>query len=254
MPGLARAVVAVYERNINAWIDNASPADIDTGLAWYTDSREYWRATGRETGTPWRTVAAVVAVLSSQTSWPENKVHARLVIDQHRGGRDGRPDGCGGYPANLDKAYRILRSSDAGETVRVCDARAVSSKGTGRVVNCAGSHCDYAHVHGAKHAPFFWSITGERVDCPTVDVWATRIATVHPSEAAGLGSDDPRRRGLPGTAGDQIQDAYRRVAAARGWLPVQAQAVPWSTIQRLWLRADGARNGIRTDASIAAAH
>jgi hypothetical protein len=237
-------------RNILAWVALATPDEVSAGLAWYPDALAFCREVGRETGYAADVVAAVVAVLSSQTSWPENKANARKVIAWHQAGRTGRPPGCPGYGENFRKARRILRAADAGEPIRACASRALSSKGTGRIVACNGDHCGRAHVHGPKHAPFYWSIIGDP-DTPTVDVWATRVATIHPSEVATLAPDDPRRKGLPGKLGDDIRDAYRAVAAAQDILPVQAQAIPWGTIQTPWKRADGAANGRRDDALVA---
>ena len=221
------------------WYSLASDAEREAGTAWYRDARACAEYVARIGGHPVTVGAAVLAVLSPQSHWADNKRAAITVALAHRD-RAPMPESLAGvYGTNIRKAWSIL---DAG-AAEVCDGTRV--RADGRAIRCSPKrHGCRAHVHGPKVAEFYRTILGD-LDGRVLDVWAVRAATVRPREVPSLHAADARRRGLPGERWAELQTAYLDAAAVVEVEPAHFQATVWLVIRRAWLRADGRRNGKR---------
>lgn len=134
-----------YATNILAWYKQATAADLREGLEWYNRAERHAAALAAGTEFTVRETAAVIAALSPRVSWPGNADGARLMVTAATGARRNPPT-VAGFPANRDKAWRILHHEDPADV-----------------------------LGGPKVTSFFANITGD-LDAVTVDVWAARAA------------------------------------------------------------------------------
>lgn len=112
--------------NILTAYRNADPALKSHGLAWYPTAAEVAQQVADMAGIPFLNGAAVLAVLSPQTSWNHNVRWAFAIADAHR---NGDPLPSMGLGNNLRRARIALTSLDDVER----------SKGTLKVHNFYGS-------------------------------------------------------------------------------------------------------------------
>ena len=231
--------------NLLAWRALATPDELIAGREWYAEAGRFVRHLQRAHGTRYSRaqIAAVVATLSPNCAWVDNKSAAESLLRAHATNPEAALDASypGVYSQNVRKAVAIL---DGPRVPLVCDGTRIGARGTR--VKCSGeTHGCYAHLHGPKVAEFYRTILGD-LEGRTMDVWATRAADIHPEEDdLSLGPDDPRRAGNPSGRMHDLQSAYSAAAAIIGEHPAHLQAQVWLAIRRLWRRADGRRNGAR---------
>jgi hypothetical protein len=127
---------------------NATPAQRDAGENWYPKAAAFAGQLAAQYDIPMAVAAGVVAVVSPQTSWKDNKAVALSLVAAHAGG-ERMPTGLVGYPANRAKAWRMLDGEG------VC-----------------------AVLNGPKVVPFWHNILG-KWDVVTVDIHACRAAYGH---------------------------------------------------------------------------
>lgn len=118
MDTLARNVLDAYR--------SADPTLKSHGLKWYNTAADVAREVASRAGIPFHNGAAVVAVLSPQTSWDHNVRWAFAIADAHANGRDLPRMGLGN---NLKRARIAL--TDLSDVER--------TKGTLKVHNFYGS-------------------------------------------------------------------------------------------------------------------
>jgi hypothetical protein len=96
---------APLTRRILKIFHSATPQQVIDGLKWYDAARQ--AAHDIAAGTPYsiEQVSAVIAALSPEITWSQNKKAARQVVENHAAGNRNR---VGRYGANSEKAYKIL--------------------------------------------------------------------------------------------------------------------------------------------------
>jgi len=201
-------------RNVRTVIARASERERAEGLTWYQTAHdlaatlaESRGARGRGRSRSVQTWAAIIAVLSPQTSWETN---VALAVETAREG-----EALGGtFGLNVAKANAILAARAADPlTVRFES----EVRGTVRLVKA---------ISGDKVTAFYKLIFD-----PTNawDVCIDRHA-VHIALGQTLGNDERNNYLRRTTRRDNyrlVSDAYRAAAAAEGILPSQAQAIAW---------------------------
>ena len=209
--------------NIAAVLDLATAQDYADGISWYRRARRTAGVIGRLLGykgaKAYRQGAGIIAALSPSCEWDRNVSVAFAVV---RNGGEWRADDDSKYQsrANIDKARAIMlgaRPLDVlgGDKVRNFYAC---------IIEPSNSYAVCIDRHAAAVA--YGRTLSEREMSNAVAV----LATVSRYEA--------------------IADAYRAVAAARGLLPMDVQAITWVTWRRL---KDGARTFTIDDALVVSA-
>jgi hypothetical protein len=184
----AGTTTAACVKRIVDTFNRATPADIESGAAWYGDGEIFVRSLAAETGHDVDTVAAVVAHLSPRTTWQRNLYGATMLLTT------GTAPTCIGD--NVKRAERAIAAAAAGVDVR-------STFGAG----------------APKTRRFMANLLGQR-DVVTVDVWAARVAL-------GARDADPEKTlGRVGVY-DALERAYVLAAARLGVDPVTVQATTW---------------------------
>lgn len=87
---------------------DATPTEIQNGREWYADAQEFAAALAAASPYSTEQCAYVIAALSPNVAWGENKASATAAVDGHRVGIDPRKWRGAGYGANKVKAARIL--------------------------------------------------------------------------------------------------------------------------------------------------
>lgn len=122
----------------------ATAADYVEGQTWYDRAHDIARELSERYYLSLETVAAVIAVLSTNNKWSRNLFDAEEVIKFWCNPEefDYEPPKVCTYSRNLAKAFKILDG-------------------------------DLSACHGPKHEAFAANIRGDH-DCVTLDIWATR--------------------------------------------------------------------------------
>ena len=164
-------------------------------LQWYANASETLYDDCLAFGVDYRTMCAVVAVLSPALRWDKNLLTARQVIADFQG--DGVMGGYMAYAANVHKAIRIL-SGESPDNV----------------------------LGGLKVIAFYHNLLQPNVNTGyvTIDRHAINIA-LHGINASLRKSGDFT---ATKKAHEQIAAAYVHVAQSFGVLPQQLQAATWS--------------------------
>lgn len=136
-------------------LENATPADVEAGDAWYRRARETSYDIAVESGLELRAAAGVIAAWSPRNQWIRNVSAARSTA---------RGDHAGGLEASRAKAEAIARGADPLEV-----------------------------LSGRKTAAFYRNIIGDE-SAVTVDVWAARVAGVSEAALARRGAYDAVQR------------------------------------------------------------
>lgn len=167
----------------------------DSTLLWYANASETLYSLCGESSLDYRTVCAVVAVLSPTLRWDKNLLTARQIITDFQG--DGVMGGYMAYAANVHKAVRIL----------------------------SGENPDNV-LGGLKVTAFYHNLLQPDVNTGyvTVDRHAINIA-FHGINASSRKSGDYT---ATAKAHRVIADAYVQVAQQFDVLPQQLQAAVWS--------------------------
>lgn len=165
---------------------------------WYRDiaARDCERITS-ETGVPFRTVAAAMAILSPGPQYRVNVRDTRAMCTWAAEGSNGEPPTVSTYGANRAKCADMLRSW------AVALERAEPA----------------SYVSGPKVTAFFRNIIGD-LSHVTLDRHAVR-----PISKAG--------KDMPTSKAERaaMEDAYRRAAAKVGLEPAEFQAVIWVAVR-----------------------
>ena len=189
-----------WTRNIRAWLDKGLDAD----RAWYRQARQYCAGLAKRHGTDTARVVAVMAALSPGTSWDRNKIETAALLEEWRGERAAGTFPYTTYPANVKKARRILRLTE-----RECYLDAVKPHATS----------------GNKIGNFYRNILGPNDPEPvTIDRHAIAICLGHPPTEKEQSISSYRYRCFAA--------AYQKVAAERGMVPNEVQAITWSAYRR----------------------
>ncbi len=177
-------------RNVTRAYRLASDEDRRDGLAWYPTAHRI----ASELDTDYRRAAAVIAVLSPQTSWPMNVRLARLAYGQHAAGESLRLPCLTGSAA---KARRILSGENPADVVsgpKVTAFAVLIADPTDRYAVCIDRHA--------------------------IDV------------ALGRVTDDATRGYWQGARNAAMADVYRRAATILRVTPAECQAVTWTYWRR----------------------
>jgi hypothetical protein len=187
--------IGPYTRRILRWYDRATPEQRIEGVAWYGHARTFAADLARTYGHDLDQVAALIAVLSPQCDWDQNKLAAVNACARHRDGLKDLP-GYTGYGANVAKAFRILSG-------------------------------DLSALKGPKVEAFAAAIRGD-LSHVVIDAWAARAARSSSDNLAKLFRSDE----MPGTRERRaMAEGYRRAAAARGVDPAAMQAAVWVAVR-----------------------
>jgi hypothetical protein len=175
----------------------ASAETIHAGKSWYREASIFAEDVANVAGVSKEIAVGIIAALSPQCSWPNNKQSAINLL------YTGEATGYTGYKVNIAKARRII----AGENIDT-----VLGKGS---------------RYGAKVRAFYDNIlnpsTSEHV---TIDTHAIR--------AAYDIADVPRdliRAVFESKLNVEVQDAYKKVAKEFNLVPCQFQAIVWLVVK-----------------------
>lgn len=185
-----------------------TPGEIADGEVWYSRAHRWSKKAATLTGKRPKTIAAILARVSPQVAWAENKAAALEIAS---GAPSTACDGC--YPDNVVRALEIAEY-DSDEAI----ARQVLPHGK---------------YKRPKISAFYRNIsTPADPHTVTVDTWAARI---------WIG--DCRQASLKVSEADsvRIQNDYREAALVCGRLPQILQAITWVGAHRI-KRDGGQRN------------
>lgn len=187
--------IGSYTRRILRWYDRATPEQVAEGATWYCDARTFAADLASRHGHSVEQVAALIAVLSPQCTWPQNMRAATDACDRHANSDRTLP-GYTGYGANVAKAFRVLDG-------------------------------DLDALKGPKVEAFAAAIRGD-LSRVVIDSWAARAARSKSENVAKLFQADE----MPGARERRVMiEGYRRAAAARGIEPAAMQAVTWLAVR-----------------------
>jgi len=171
--------------------------EIANGLTWYRNANRFARKVASLTAKRPETVAAILARISPQIAWQDNKIAALQIASGAASGY--------GYPDNIARAERIAEA----------DSEAVIAR---EVLPTA----KYARP---KISAFYRNIAyPETVGPITVDTWAARI---------WLGDVDRTDLKVSAPESKRIQRDYAEAAHIASVLPQNLQAIVWLGAHRL---------------------
>ena len=187
------AILAVYA--------DCLPHERAAGATWYRTAHRFAKKVAAVTGKDFRTVCAVLARISPQVSWADNKTAALEICSA--AGAGAAAARC--YPDNVHRAEDI-----AAEDSSAAIAREVLPT---------------AKYKRSKISAFYRNIA-EPADpqSVTVDTWAARIwceDCAAPALRISLAEST------------RIADDYRSAAAIAGYLPQELQAIVWIGAHRI---------------------
>lgn len=178
------------------------------GRAWYRHANRFAAKVAALTGKHPDTVAAILARVSPQVAWSDNKAAALEIASGAAG------NACAGcYPDNVARAERIAELDNA----EVIAAEVLPRKGYAR----------------PKISAFYVNISApEDAHTVTVDTWAARI---------WIGDCETPALRISSKESARIQADYRTAAAVAGVLPQVLQAIVWVGAHRM-ARDNGQRS------------
>lgn len=181
---------AMVERIVNA-VTLCNPAELAAGIKWYGAAREY--AATLATGTTYTTeqVCGVLAALSPQCPWNQNKEWARQIV-----------------AAKVAYAWAIPAVS--------------TTNNRKKAWACLEQNANPAAVLGGpKVTAFYNNLIGD-ASAVTVDVWAFYVAT---------GIKLTQNQSVPKWAYPLVVEAYKAAARELHITPAEAQAAAWVYIR-----------------------
>ncbi len=186
-------IIRVYEK--------ATEAERAAGTNWYPEAREFAVELSIRYNISVKAVAHVIAALSPNITWDQNKRAARIVIDECSHSRYWIAS-VPGYPANIEKARWIAHNAIHG--------------------------VDWAHLlSGPKVTAFADNILHPpSSNSVTVDVHALSIAD-------GVRYTSKTAPKLTPKQYEFYADVYRKTAAQLELTPLELQAITWVIWRRL---------------------
>jgi hypothetical protein len=167
-----------------------NPAELAEGVKWYGEAREYARTLAAGTPFTWEQVCGVLAALSPQVSWAQNKDWARMIVE-----------------AKAKWAYEIPAVSTGNNRAKAW--------------RCLDSGVNPTSViRGPKVTAFYANMIGDHAYV-TVDVWAFYVAT---------GIKLRQNQSVPKWAYPLVVQAYKNAAAELGIEPDECQAAAWGSV------------------------
>ncbi len=189
-----------WTRGIRRWLDKGLDADRE----WYGRARTFCAALAERFETSPERVAAIMAAMSPGTSWDRNKIETRAMLEEWRGERTPGTFPYTTYPANVKKARRILSGAE-----RDCYLDTVKPR----------------KDSGFKIGSFYRNIVDPSDgDAVTIDRHAIAVCLGH--------APDDGEQQLTGYRYRCYAAAYRKVAAERGMVPSEVQAITWAAYRR----------------------
>jgi hypothetical protein len=190
-------------KNLLRYYNLATAEELAVGKNWYKEANEFCQGLATEYGLEIWKVAGIVAALSPQNTWVQNKIDARNFIS--RGGR-----GFMGQRDRTIKSKKILKASSASE-----------------VHDLLSTKPGYA----LKTKAFYRNILlPEFCDSVCIDRHHLAACTMRPNKVRAISN----KEGV--ITGKQYRFlANATVVASRkaGLIPNQFQAVVWGTLRRL---------------------
>jgi len=180
---------------------DSTAAEYENGRTWYRRANRFAKKVAALSGKDPATVAAVIARLSPQVAWSDNRIAAFEICC----GLDARP-ACGKcYPDNVTRAEDIARDNCADTIAR----EVLPRKGYAR----------------PKISAFFQNIADPDIDgIATVDTWAIRV---------WVGDCTADAYTVTAKQSRKIQADYVAAARIAGLLSHELQAIVWVAAHRL---------------------
>src|SRR5690349_19014081 len=181
--------------NIIRTYRRATIEQIHAGYAWYREAQDFCRTLATATDYPVRAIAGVIAALSPQSSWAQNKENARVAVDVH-------------YMVGSCDSISLHTKAQMCKVGRILDGETPESV-----------------LRGPKESAFSRNIQGD-YSLATVDRWAFKTATgvalpdINPVTGKPLG-------GIGKGAYKRIHAAYVEAAAILGIPVAILQAIVW---------------------------
>jgi hypothetical protein len=189
-------------------LSECTAAEYENGRLWYRRANRFARKLAALAGKKPETVAAVLARLSPQVSWADNKAAALEVCC---GTEYEAANRC--YPDNVLRAEALASEDSEAEIAK----QVLPQKGYKR----------------PKISAFYRNISApEDPQAVTVDTWAARI---------WIGDCEAPALRISQAESERIQADYREAAAIAGLLPQELQAVVWIGAHRI-AKERGQRN------------
>ena len=187
---------------------DCTAAEWHHGRTWYRTAHRFCNKVAALTGKRPDTVAAVIARLSPQVSWADNKSAALEICG------NGAGDACGRcYPDNVLRAEEIASANDSATIA----AQVLPLKGYKR----------------PKISAFYRNITQPQcAQSVTVDTWAARI---------WIGNCEAPAQRISANESARIQRDYIAAAELCSLLPQELQAITWIGAHRI-RKESGQRN------------
>ena len=186
-------IIRIYEK--------ATEAERGTGANWYPEAREFAVDLSIRYNISVKAVAHVIAALSPNITWDQNKRASAIIIDEAFAG-DIRVATIPGYPKNIKKAWGIARAFRQGyQWDHILSGPKVT-----------------AFADNILHPPSSNSVT--------VDVHALSIAD-------GVRYTSKTAPKLTPKQYEFYAAAYRKTAAELELTPLELQATTWVTWRRL---------------------
>ena len=189
-----------YVNSILAVYDEASGLEYFDGVGWYATARGDAVAIADRCELPLRVVVGVIAALSPTNKWERNLQDAQAMCETFVSGGYVEDVVVSTYGKMRDKAWTILEDMPE-------DAQVVANI-----------------LKGPKITDFFWCILGH--DVCVIDGHAWCIANADRRTMQEVPNIGKKRR-------EELQDAYRVAAHARGLKAYQMQAITWVTWKRI---------------------
>ncbi len=194
--------------NVRKWRQDATAQDVEDGKAWYRLANEWVDTVVEESGVDARIISAVLAALSPQNKWEQNKVDTRGMVNAYVNGHGIDYVTVSTFGGNKRKAWQFLQ----GHTWK----------------NGMKTTCFVDNIVNFK--------TSQRA---TIDIWAVRVAMNNPDfglkcEECSVRLEKKTAHGASLTATDytNIEEMYTEVAKEYGELPLETQAIAWVTMKR----------------------
>lgn len=189
-------------KNLLRYYSLASPEEIEAGKVWYKEANAFCQEVAQQYKLEVWKVAGIVAALSPQTTWVQNKIDARNFIAKRGRGFMGQRD-------RVIKAKRILNASNGEEVHSLLSTKpgkALKTKAFYRNI-CLPGFCDTT----------------------TIDRHSLAAALQRPDNTAAL-SD--REGAITEKQYRFLSECYVKAARKVGLIPHEMQAVVWTRYRK----------------------